>query len=221
MGDLLIFDCDGVLVDSEPIANRVLNTELRGLGLDIGLEESTRAFTGLSMTSCVTLVERMLGAPVPDDFVTRLRRRTSAAFSGRLRPVSGIEALLRRLDVPFCLASSSSHARIRSSLDATGLRHWFPCEAIFSSEDVTRGKPAPDLFLHAARRRGCQPDRCTVVEDSVPGVTAARAAGMRVYGYAQRTPSRLLEAAGATVVTCMTELAAILTDRPGSGQKTV
>lgn len=220
VGDLLIFDCDGVLVDSEPIANRVLNEELRALGLDIGLAESTRAFTGLSMTSCVALIERMLGAPVPEDFVAGLRQRTSEAFRGRLRPVVGIEALLGRLEVPFCLASSSSHARIRASLDETGLRRWFPRGAIFSAEDVERGKPAPDLFLHAARRHGCPPEGCTVVEDSVPGVAAAMAAGMRVYGYAQRTPPRLLEAAGATVVTCMTELAGILTDRPGRGPGT-
>jgi HAD superfamily hydrolase (TIGR01509 family) len=217
VSQLLIFDCDGVLVDSEPVANRVLHQQLRGLGLDIGLEESTRTFTGLSMTSCVVLVERMLGCRVPDDFVAELRRRTTEAFCGALQPVRGVESLLRRVGTPYCVASSSTHARIRSSLDAAGLLRWFADGVIFSAEDVPRGKPAPDLFLHAARRLGYPPDRCTVIEDSVPGVIAARTAGMRVYGYAERTPSRLLGAAGATVVTCMKELAVILIDRPESG----
>ncbi len=212
---LLIFDCDGVLVDSEPLANQVLHDSLRRLGLDISLEHSARTFTGLSMKSCVALVENMLGAPVPDDFVPDLRRRTTLAFSGRLRPVGGVDSLLGRLEMPFCVASSSTRRRIHDSLEATGLRRWFPAGKIFSADDVSRGKPAPDLFLHAAATLGCRPARCTVVEDSVPGVTAAKAAGMRVFGYAERTPSRLLEAAGATVVTCMTELAGILADRSG------
>lgn len=212
---LVIFDCDGVLVDSEPLANRELHDSLRRLGLEITLEHSTRTFTGLSMKSCVALVESMLGAPVPDDFVPELRRRTTLAFRDRLRPVRGVEGLLGRLEAPFCVASSSTRGRIHASLEATGLRHWFPADTIFSADDVARGKPAPDLFLHAAASLGCPPARCTVIEDSVPGVTAARAAGMRVFGYAERTPSRTLEAAGATVVTCMTELAGILADRSG------
>jgi HAD superfamily hydrolase (TIGR01509 family) len=217
VSDLLIFDCDGVLVDSEPVANRVLHEQLRGLGLDIDLEESTRTFTGLSMASCVALVERMLGGRIPDGFVSELRRRTTEAFDGELQPVRGIEQLLSVAPAPYCVASSSTHARIRSSLGATGLLTWFRDDAIFSAEDVARGKPAPDLFLHAAARLGHLPASCTVIEDSVPGVTAARAAGMRVYGYAERTPPRLLEAAGATVVTCMMELARILAGRPGTG----
>jgi HAD superfamily hydrolase (TIGR01509 family) len=212
---LLIFDCDGVLVDSEPLANRVLHDSLRRLGLDISLEHSTSTFTGLSMKSCVALVENMLGAPVPDDFVPELRRRTTLAFRDQLRPVEGVDSLLGRLEVPFCVASSSTRRRIHASLEATGLRRWFHAGTIFSADDVPRGKPAPDLFLHAAATLGFRPAQCTVVEDSVPGVTAAKAAGMRVFGYAERTPSRLLEAAGATVVTCMTELAGILADRPG------
>jgi HAD superfamily hydrolase (TIGR01509 family) len=210
VSSLLIFDCDGVLVDSEPLANQVLHGHIRELGIEVSLEESTRTFTGLSMGACVGLIEEMLGGNVPDNFVSRLRIHTARVFADGLRPVTGIETILPGLDGPLCVASSGSHAKIRLSLKLTGLRRWFPDDAIFSAEDVQRGKPAPDLFLHAAEAMGVTPSQCTVVEDSVPGVTAARAAGMRVFGYAERTPSRSLEAAGATVFSRMEELAGLL-----------
>lgn len=210
MSSLLIFDCDGVLVDSEPLANQVLHEHIRELGVAISLEESTHRFTGLSMGACVGVIEEMLGGSVPDNFVSRLRSHTARVFVERLRPVTGIETALAALDGPLCVASSGSHAKIRLSLQLTGLRRWFPENAIFSAEDVGRGKPAPDLFLHAAEAMGVTPCQCAVVEDSVPGVKAAGAAGMHVFGYAERTPSRALEAAGATVFTRMEELAGLL-----------
>ncbi len=210
--NLLIFDCDGVLVDSEPLANRVLNEALTELGLQISLEESTERFTGLSMPSCVALAEQMLGRRLPRTFVSDLERRTERVFRRSLRPVAGIADLLEHIQAPLCVASSGSHAKIRSSLELTGLRQWFPEEAIFSAEDVTRGKPAPDLFLFAARRSGFPAERCFVIEDSVPGVRAGVAAGMRVFGYGERTSPRQLGAAGATVFTRMHELADLLAD---------
>ncbi|MGD8976370.1 MAG: HAD family phosphatase [Gammaproteobacteria bacterium] len=207
---LVIFDCDGVLVDSEPLANAVLNQHLCDAGLEISLEESTRLFTGLSMTSCIALIEARLGRPVGDRFVSDLRAATDAAFRRALKPVSGVSAVLGRLGQPFCVASSGIHTKIRRSLDLTGLRGFFPESRIFSAEDVDRGKPAPDLFLHCAERLGSAPGDCVVVEDSRPGVLAARAAGMRVLGYAERTPPRVLAAAGATVFTRMAELDSLL-----------
>jgi len=207
---LLILDCDGVLVDSEPIANRVLNEALNDLGIAIGLDESAARFTGLSLASCAERVEQMLGAPLPESFLPDLERRTAKAFDRRLQPVRGVADLLSTIDWPRCVASSGSHRKIRHSLKIAGLARWFPDRAIFSADDVSQGKPAPDLFLLAARRLGFEPERCVVVEDSVPGVTAALAAGMTVYGYAERTAPRKLRAAGATVFTRMHELADLL-----------
>jgi HAD superfamily hydrolase (TIGR01509 family) len=210
--NLLIFDCDGVLVDSEPLANRVLNEALAELGLQISLQESTDRFTGLSMPSCIGLAEKMLGKKLPPNFVSELERRTEQVFRQSLRPVAGIADLLEIVQAPVCVASSGSHAKIRNSLELTGLRPWFPEAAIFSAEDVTRGKPAPDLFLFAASRSGFPTERCVVIEDSVPGVRAGIAAGMRVFGYGERTSPRQLGAAGATVFTRMHELADLLAD---------
>jgi HAD superfamily hydrolase (TIGR01509 family) len=212
---LVIFDCDGVLVDSEPLANAVLNDHLRAVGLDMPLEESTRLFTGLSMKSSVALIEARLGRTVPERFVDDLRAATETAFRRALQPVPGITAVLEDLRLPFCVASSGIHAKIRRSLQLTGLRRFFPDTGIFSAEDVEQGKPAPDLFLLCARRLGFDPGDCVVIEDSLPGVMAARAAGMTVLGYAERTPPRVLAAAGATVFTQMAELDSLLPDPRG------
>ena len=210
MQGLVIFDCDGVVVDSEPLANRVLNARLEALGLPLSLEESAARFTGRSMAGCVALVERLLGRPVPENFVADLRRETRAAFERGLEPVPGIVAVLERLPLPFCLASSGSHEKIRHSLRLTGTDRYFGQDRIFSAEDVARGKPAPDLFLHAASRCGVRPGACTGVEDSVPGVEAAVGAGMRVLGFAARTPPRTLEVAGATIFSKMDQLPGLL-----------
>lgn len=206
----LIFDCDGVLVDSEPVAARVLNEALNELGLKISRAESAAMFTGLSMATCTRLAGEMLGSPLPADFAREVERRSIEAFRRSLRPVPGIEQVLRRLDFPRCVASSGSREKVRASLGLTGLDRWFPDEVIFSSDDVGRGKPAPDLFLHAASRAGFPGDRCIVIEDSVPGVLAAVAAGMTVLGYAARTEPRTLRSAGAKVFTRMSELAGLI-----------
>jgi len=212
---LLIFDCDGVLVDSEPLAGRVLHEALNEAGLKISLAESAARFTGLSMETCTSLAADMLGAPLPADFAYEVERRSIECFRQSLRPVLGIEEALRRLDFPRCVASSGSHGKIRASLRLTGLDCWFHEQAIFSSGDVARGKPAPDLFDYVALRSGFPNDRCIVIEDSVPGVMAAVAAGMTVFGYAERTEPRALRSAGATVFTRMSELAALIARLPG------
>ena len=209
---LVIFDCDGVLVDSEPLANKVLNQHLQAIGLDLSLAESTAMFTGLSMRSSIDVIQAHIRQSVPADFVSDLRRDTAAAFRSDLQPVPGIAAVLAELQHPYCVSSSGIHEKIRNSLELTGLRAFFPEQRIFSAEDVARGKPAPDLFLYSARSLGFHPADCVVIEDSRPGVLAARAAGMRVLGYAQRTPSRVLAAAGATVFTEMAGLVSLLSD---------
>jgi HAD superfamily hydrolase (TIGR01509 family) len=210
MTGLVIFDCDGVVVDSEPLANRVLHARLTALGLTLSLDESARRFTGRSMASCVTIIEAMIGGPVPPDFVAGVRRETRTAFEAGLEAVPGIVAVLQALAFPSCLASSGSHEKIRRSLRLTGTDRYFDDRRIFSAEDVREGKPAPDLFLHAASSCGVPPEDCVVVEDSVPGVEAAVVAGMRALGFAARTPPRALAAAGATIFIEMEQLPGLL-----------
>jgi HAD superfamily hydrolase (TIGR01509 family) len=201
---LVIFDCDGVLVDSEPIANALLARYVTELGLPMTRQESVDAFMGRSWAAGVELIEERLGRPVPDDFDERYHAELQSAFERELRAVHGIEAALDAIHEPSCVASSGTHARIRSSLRITGLLDRFPDDAIFSAEDVEHGKPAPDLFLHAAASMGFEPRDCVVVEDSPAGVQAGLAAGMTVFGY-----GAALE--GATTFTSMDELPALIT----------
>jgi len=195
--DLVIFDCDGVLVDSELIANRVFQTMLAELGVEVSMEYLFEHFLGHSMTHCLTLVRELLGHELPADFEPRLRERTARAFESELQPVAGIVATLSELTLPCCVASSGPHSKMRVSLGVTGLFERFEGR-IFSAHDVgNRGKPAPDVFLFAAERMGVRPERAVVIEDSVAGVTAAVAAGMTVFAYATHTPEARLRAAGA------------------------
>ncbi|HYM56868.1 MAG TPA: HAD family hydrolase [Solirubrobacteraceae bacterium] len=203
----VIFDCDGVLVDSEPISNRVLAEALTGIGLPMTAEESTATFMGRSWASVVEIVEERLGRAVPTDLRARYLDQVFAAFERELRPVPGIAAALDRIALPWCVASSSSHEKMRFTLGHTGLLGRFEGR-LFSATEVTHGKPAPDLFLHAAARMGWAPEECAVVEDSPAGVQAALAAGMTALGYAGRTDPALL--AGARIFTRMAELPALL-----------
>ncbi|MFD4577819.1 HAD family hydrolase [Streptomyces sp. NPDC058417] len=210
--DLVLFDNDGVLVDSEPISNRLLAAYLSELGHPTSYEDSIRDYMGSAMHRVHDLVLERTGQRLPEDFDDVFHARVFAAFQRELRPVAGVEAVLERLaadGVPYCVASSGSHERIRVGHRATGLTRWFDDERIFSSQDVGKGKPAPDLFLHAAARMGVAPERCVVVEDSPLGVQAALAAGMDVYGFTAMTPPAKL--AGATgLFTAMTELPDLL-----------
>ncbi|MGW5847156.1 HAD family hydrolase [Streptomyces sp. NPDC055254] len=193
--DLVIFDNDGVLVDSEPLANNILAGYLTELGHPTTYEESLRDYMGSAVHRVHDLVLERTGAKLPADFDETLHARTFTAFERELKPVPGVEDVLGALTasgVGYCLASSSTHARIRVGHRAAGLDGWFEEEWIFSAEDVGRGKPAPDLFLHAARQMGVEPARCVVVEDSPLGVLAARAAGMDVYAFTAMLPAEQL-----------------------------
>ncbi|MGW5663087.1 HAD family hydrolase [Streptomyces sp. NPDC003758] len=197
--DLVIFDNDGVLVDSEPISNRLLAAYLTELGHPTTYEDSIRDYMGSAMHRIHDLVLERTGERLPDDFDDVFHTRVFAAFERELQPVAGVENVLEKLTadgVPFCVASSGSHDRIRVGHRTTGLDRWFGAGRVFSSQDVGRGKPAPDLFLYAAERMGVAPQRCVVVEDSPLGVQAAVAAGMDVYGFTAMTPADRL--AGAT-----------------------
>ncbi len=197
--DLVIFDNDGVLVDSEPISNRLLAEYLTELGHPTSYEDSIRDYMGSAMHRVHDLVLERTGKRLPDDFDDVFHARVFAAFERELKPVPGIVAVLEKLaadGTPYCVASSGSHERIRVGHRTTGLDRWFEDARIFSSQDVGRGKPAPDLFLHAARRMGVEPERCVVVEDSPLGVRAAVAAGMDVLGFTAMTPADRLTGAG-------------------------
>ncbi|MFF5183070.1 HAD family hydrolase [Streptomyces sp. NPDC000345] len=190
--DLVIFDNDGVLVDSEPISNRLLAAYLTELGHPTSYEDSIRDYMGSAMHRVHDLVEARTGERLPAEFDDVFHRRVFAAFEQDLEAVAGVVGVLEKLaadDVPYCVASSGSHERIRVGHRTTGLDRWFDEERIFSSQDVGRGKPAPDLFLYAAERMGVAPGRCVVVEDSPLGVQAAVAAGMDVLGFTAMTPA--------------------------------
>jgi HAD superfamily hydrolase (TIGR01509 family) len=206
--DLVIFDCDGVLVDSEPLSNRILAERLTAIGLPTTLEDSIRDYMGRSWKYDLDLIESRLGRPVPDGWAEAFHAEVFEAFERELEPVPGIAAALDAIELPWCVASSSAHARIRAALRATGLLERFEGR-IFSATDVEHGKPAPDLFLHAAATMGAAPERCVVVEDAPAGVQAGLAAGMTVLGYAGLTRAELL--AGAHVFTSMAELPDLIT----------
>lgn len=196
--DLVIFDNDGVLVDSEPISNTILAAYLTELGHPTSYEESIRDYMGSAMHRIHELVQERSGQRLPEDFDDVFHGRVFAAFERELQPVPGAVQLLEKLaadEVPYCVASSGSHERIRVGHRKTGLDRWFGEGRVFSSQDVGRGKPAPDLFLYAAERMGVAPERCVVVEDSPLGVRAANAAGMDVYGFTAMTPAAKLTGA--------------------------
>ncbi|MET9281612.1 MULTISPECIES: HAD family hydrolase [Streptomyces] len=196
--DLVIFDNDGVLVDSEPISNRLLAGYLTELGHPTSYEDSLRDYMGGAMHRVHDLVLERTGRRLPSDFDDVFHGRVFAAFERELEPVPGAVDVLEKLaadGVAYCVASSGSHERIRTGHCTAGLDRWFDDERIFSSQDVGRGKPAPDLFLHAAARMGVAPERCVVVEDSPLGVRAAVAAGMDVYGFTAMTPAEKLDGA--------------------------
>jgi HAD superfamily hydrolase (TIGR01509 family) len=178
------------LVDSEPISNRVLAGLLTEIGLAITPEDSVEAFMGRSWKTVLAWAEER-GRPLPEGFRRRYLDTMFAAFEAELRPVPGVVEALDAITLPRCVASSASHEKMRFTLAHTGLRERFEGR-IFSATEVEHGKPAPDLFLHAAATMGWAPGDCAVVEDSPAGVEAGRRAGMTVFGYAGRTPAERL-----------------------------
>ena len=209
--ELLICDCDGVLVDSELIANRVLMEILSDLGLRMTFEECVCTFIGRSAATCMAMIEARIGRRLPPQFLPDWDERLLASLRKEVKPIPGIIEALDQIRLPVCVASSSSHERMRLTLGATGLLARFEGR-LFSATEVVRGKPSPDLFLHAARAMGVPPGRCAVVEDSRVGVEAGIAAGMAVFGYVGGALSdpKHLQGAGATVFVDMAELPLLL-----------
>jgi HAD superfamily hydrolase (TIGR01509 family) len=198
--ELVIFDCDGVLVDSEVISNNVLARLLTEEGLPMTLKETRRDYQGLLLDEILTRTEELFGRKLPDDFLDRFQDQRAEEFRRELKPVPGAAEAVERVKASgtaVCVASQGRLEKTRMTLGLTGLDRLFAPEAIFSAYQVERGKPFPDLFLHAAQAMGAEPGRAVVVEDTPSGVSAAVAAGMRVIGYAADSDAQALRAAGA------------------------
>jgi HAD superfamily hydrolase (TIGR01509 family) len=202
--DLVIFDCDGVLVDSEVISCRAHAETLTRHGYPITEDDVLHRFLGVSDREARQTIEREIGRKLPDDFEAQVKQATLKFYAGDLKAISGVASAIAAISLPKCVASSGTPEKIRHGLECAGLYEQFSPH-IFSATQVKRGKPAPDLFLYAAKEMRAAPERCLVIEDSVPGVTGAVAAGMIVLGFhggshCQPGHADKLRAAGAAVV---------------------
>ncbi len=216
---LVVFDCDGVLVDSERISVRVGAAVMADLGWHLTQEEFAELFVGCSREHFLRETEAGLGRRLEPGWDEPYQHLYRSAFEAELASVPGVVELMDELDlagIPYCVASNSDHAYLRRVLGATGQLDRL-VGRVFSADDVARGKPAPDLYLHAAQQMGVTPSRCVVVEDSPFGVAAAVAAGMACYAYAGGvTPEHRLQGLGAVLFQDMAELGPALTGRPAA-----
>lgn len=196
--DLIIFDCDGVLVDSERIANEVFAQILfEECGLSFTLDDMFDTFVGHSSKQCMEIIEQKLDLKPPRGLESRYKNEIKKALNESVKSVNGIEKVLAEITIPYCVASSGSHEKMRTTLGKTNLLRFFE-DKLFSTSDVARGKPNPDIYLHAAKNMGnIDPNKCLVIEDSPLGVKGAVAAGMVVFGYAELMDKDKLIQAGA------------------------
>ncbi|MEN9681705.1 MAG: hypothetical protein RLZZ627_1598 [Pseudomonadota bacterium] len=210
--DLVIFDCDGTLVDTERVGNQVIVESLQAMGHPITLDEALATFAGRKMADTLTLIEERLGYPLPPAFLDRLREDMAVAFAERLECMPGVpEALnfLEAIHIPRCVASNGPHEKMEISLGVTGLLPYFG-HSVFSAYECQSWKPDPGLFFFAAEKMGYEPAKCAVVEDSAFGVRGGIAAGMTVFGYAPRHDGNDLKMLGARVFHHMDELPHLL-----------
>ena len=205
----VIFDCDGVLVDSETIATRVLLTMSREHGLEISLEEWIKNFKGISMDECFLQIEKAINKKLPEHFEKDFRKRSFEAFRNEIKPVEGVREFIESLAVPICVASSGPQEKIRLNLTTTGLIHFFD-DNIFSCYDINSWKPDPDIYLHAANKMGYKVEDCIVIEDSRPGVISGKSGGFKVYGYVHDGNAEELAKEGAVIFRSYAELTNLL-----------
>lgn len=211
--ELVIFDCDGVLVDSEVISNDVLARSLTRHGLRTTLAEARRSYQGLLLSEVVTKAEAKLGRPLPAGWLEGYESERADSFRRELKPIEGAAEAVQSIKgtgVGVCVASQGGLEKTQLSLELTGLARLFPANARFSAESVARGKPYPDLFLLAAASMTAEPARCVVVEDTPSGVSAARAAGMRALGFVADSDEAALLSAGAESLRALNELPGLL-----------
>ena len=209
--DLVIFDCDGVLIDSEPIANVVLSRQLGTVGIRMSPDEVMRTFVGKSRDTCIAMAGEMHGSVMPADFGERWDEAFHEALVREVKPVEGVPELLGTLRIPYCVASNGEPMHMELGLSAAGLMP-FVKGRLFSAKQVAKPKPAPDVYLHAARTMGAAPGRCAVVEDTSTGVKAGIAAGMTVFGFVggPQSDAATLRELGAKPFRHMSELRALL-----------
>ncbi len=178
--ELVIFDCDGTLVDSEPLVAEVVSECAAEHGIAITAHEVHRRFKGGRLADCVLYLETLRGGPLPASFVNEVREREGIALREKLRPMEGAVDLLKAMHLPYCMASNGPRSKMDITLGTTDLMQYFE-DRIFSAYEVGSWKPEPGLFLHAAEVFGVEPEHCAVIEDSMPGILAGVAAGMRVF----------------------------------------
>lgn len=179
----IIFDCDGVLVDSEPLSNQVMVDIANELGANINLEYALRNFKGNSFNNCAEQISNLIGKEVPHNLEDIYRQRSFEKFRNEIKPIEGIKAVLDILNVPFCVASSGPESKIKLNLELTGLLEYF-ADNIFSCYTIGKWKPDPSIFIWAAKTMGYSPNECLIIEDSIIGVNAALNGGFDVFGYA-------------------------------------
>jgi len=207
----IIFDCDGVLVDSEVIGVRVLLDMASQYGVSMDLQEAVEEFSGIHLKEGIKKLQTMASSPFPEDFEQAFRARSYEVFKTEMHPVKGIKEILDNLKVPFCVASSGPMEKMKLNLTITGLIKYFEeGKRIFSGYEINSWKPDPGIFLHAAKMMGFPPSECVVIEDSKAGVIAAHRGGIRVYGYAKPFNGEELRKEGAIVFYDMQELPALL-----------
>ena len=205
----IIFDCDGVLVDSERISAKVFQEMVSEQGCDLDFDTILEQITGTSMKENLKFFAECAGHELPDDFEVEFRRRSYEAFKTELKPVKGIHSLLEKINVPYCTASSGPQKKIRLNLTTAKLIDKFD-NNIFSSYDIGSWKPEPGIYLHTARQMGFQPEECAVIEDSEAGVKAAIAGGFDVFAFTSKGNEQLFEELGANVFFDMSELDKLL-----------
>lgn len=193
--ELVIFDCDGVLIDSEIISSKILISQLEDIGISVNFQYFQRNFLGRSFPKVAEAIRQTFDVVLPTDFEAEYRRSLFEAFGTELKATIGIFDVLENLSVPTCVATSSTPARVRKSLELTGLAHFFGRD-VFTASEVKNGKPAPDLFFHTAEKMKANPRKCLVIEDSLPGVEAGVAAGMVVWRFTGASHMQGLEQAG-------------------------
>lgn len=192
----IIFDCDGVIVDTENISNTILKTMLLECGLELDDETLHAQFTGFTNQENLINAERLLGKPLPSNFDEDYRQRFHSIINASLEPIQGVRDLLSKITAPIAMATNARRQEMNFKLDKIQLSERFSTR--FCVEDVENGKPAPDLYLKAAKALNVDPEECLVIEDSIAGITAGRAAGMRVLAFSETLDEKLQMAAGAT-----------------------
>ncbi len=202
---LIIFDCDGVLVDSESITNQVLVDYVNELGVDITLKKALELFSGGALADWIEYLKVDHRITVPQNFTEVFRTRMKTAFEKDLTAVDGVVELIESLDCPICIASNGPLEKMETSLNVTGLQKYFK-ENVFSAYQINKWKPDPALFLYAAKQMEVTPTDCIVIEDSPRGAEAACAAGMKVYGYDVYGKTQALIDNGAILFTQMSDL---------------